>query len=83
MTRFNETMFDFEEAAIREDKYKGVELRLTDPYGYWRVDGIDAYFTTRVQAEQAIDQMVFNKAKEPIVQAAEAPTTKKITKKAV
>lgn len=71
MTRFSETMFDFAEDSIKEDKYKDVELRLTDPYGYWRVDGIDGYFTSRVLAEQAIDKMLSDKAKAPV---AEKPT---------
>lgn len=84
MTRFSETFHDFAEESVRDTVYKDVQLRMTDPYGYWRVDGIDGYFTNYDLAIKAIDQMLDAKAKapkvvEPVVE--EPKVTKKISKK--
>lgn len=83
-TRFQETFLDFAEESIREDNYRGVDIRSTDPYGYWVGDGIPGYFTSRHLLESAIDAQVSKKAVEKAVEAAEPPkVTKKITTKKV
>ena len=82
-TRFQETFLDFAEETIKEDEYRGVSIRSTDPYGYWIADGVDGYYTKRELVEQAIDQHLFNKAKEPKKEVVEPAITKKIAKKVV
>ena len=81
-TRFQETFLDFAEESIREDNYRGIDIRSADPYAYWIADGIDGYFTTRKLLELAIDQHLANKPVKVEVPVAEpAKVTKKLTKK--
>lgn len=83
-TRFQETFLDFAEESIRDDSYRGVEIRSTDPYGYWIGDGIPGYFTSRHLLESAIDSYVTEKAIKKAVEETETPkVTKKITTKKV
>lgn len=81
-TRFQETFLDFAEESIKEDNYKGVEVRSTDPYGYWIGDGIPGYFTRRDLLENAIDQHLATKNLKVAVETSEPPkVVKKITTK--
>lgn len=80
-TRFQETFLDFAAESIREDNYRGVDIRVTDPYGYWIADGVDGYFTTRDLVEQAVDAYLHKQALEPTEKAVQAPA--KVTKQVV
>lgn len=82
-TRFQETFLDFAEETIKEDSYRGVDIRSTDPYGYWVGDNIPGYYTRRDLLELAIDQHLFEKAKQPPKEDVEPKVTKKITAKKV
>lgn len=71
-TRFQETMLDFAQESIKEENYRGVDIRVTDPYGYWIGDGISGYFTSRDRLEVAIDTHLDKQALERTEKAVQA-----------
>lgn len=48
--------------SIRKEEYRGYKMECHNPHCYWSVQGMEGYFTGRLEATLAVDADIASKA---------------------